>query len=67
MSLKKFHIIFIMLTSFFMIYFAYWSILKLIDYNDLVYMFYLVLSIVSLILLLIYARNFISKYKGLIS
>ncbi len=67
MSLKSFHIVFIVISSLFMVYFAYWAIISWFDYRDLSYLFYGVLSIISFFLLLVYSNKFKNKYKGLSS
>jgi len=67
MSLKTFHIIFIIASSLFMIYFSFWSYTQWQYYHDQSYLSYLILSIVSFILLLFYSRVFIKKLKGLIN
>jgi len=67
MSLKNFHMIFITISSLFMIYFAYWSYTHWFLYKDISYIVYLVLSIISFMLLLFYSRQVIKKFKGIIS
>ena len=67
MSLKQFHIIFIVVSSLFMVYFAYWSINKWMEYADNAYMFYFILSALSFAGLIFYSRKFLKKYKGLVS
>ena len=67
MSLKSFHIIFIILSSLTMIYFSYWSIINWLHYSDSSYMLYGILSIVSFSALLIYSKKFMNKYKEITS
>jgi len=67
MSLKQFHIIFIVVSSLFMIYFSYWSIYKWMEYSDNAYIFYFILSAFSFVGLILYSKKFISKYKGIVS
>lgn len=67
MSLKSFHIVFISASSLFMTYFIYWSLDSWFNYKDLSYLFYGFLSLILLILLIIYNRNFSKKYKELTS
>ncbi len=67
MSLKSFHIIFITASSLFMTYFIYWSLDSWFNYKDLSYLFYGFLSLILLVLLIIYNRNFSKKYKELTS
>ena len=67
MSLKSFHIVFIVRSSLFMVYFAYWAVVSWFNYKVLSYLFYGVLSIISFFLLLMYSNKFKNKYKGLSS
>ena len=67
MSLKSFHIVFISASLLFMTYFIYWSLDSWFNYKDLSYLFYGFLSMILLILLIIYYRNFSKKYKELTS
>ena len=67
MSLKSFHVVFIIISSLFMVYFSYWSITNWMNYKDVNYMIYGVLSFVSFILLLFYSKKFVKKYKGIVS
>ena len=67
MSLKSFHIVFISVSSLFMTYFIYWSLDSWFSYKDLSYLFYSFISLVLLISLIIYSRNFSKKYKELTS
>ena len=67
MSLKQFHIIFIIVSSLFMIYFSYWSINKWINYSDNSYLFYFILSFLTFLGLVLYSKKFINKYKGIVS
>ena len=67
MSLKSFHIIFITASSLFMTYFIYWSLDSWFNYKDLSYLSYGFLSLVLLVLLIIYNKNFSKKYKELTS
>jgi UDP-N-acetylmuramyl pentapeptide phosphotransferase/UDP-N-acetylglucosamine-1-phosphate transferase len=67
MSLKSFHIIFIIISSLMMAYFSYWSVINWLNYKDGSYMLYGVLSIISFILLLFYSKKFMDKYKEITS
>ncbi|MAZ60744.1 MAG: hypothetical protein CMG50_01025 [Candidatus Marinimicrobia bacterium] len=67
MSLKSFHIVFIIASSLFMVYFSYWAVISWFDYRDLSYLLYGVLSIISFFLLLVYSNKFKNKYKELSS
>tara|TARA_B100001123_G_scaffold401509_1_gene488254 strand:+ start:407 stop:559 length:153 start_codon:yes stop_codon:yes gene_type:complete len=50
-----------------MVYFAYWSINKWLEYAENAYMFYFILSALSFTGLVLYSRKFLKKYKGLVS
>ena len=67
MSLNKFHIIFISICSSFMIYFAYWSYTNWRYYDDSSFISYLVISLVSLLILIIYSKKVKNKFKGISS
>ena len=67
MSLKKFHIIFILITSILMTYFAYWSYTNWTEFRDISYLIYFILSSLTFVLLLFYSNKFINKYKGIIN
>ena len=67
MSLKSFHIIFIFISSLFMIYFSYWSFINWLNYSESSYILYGILSLISFFLLIIYSKKFINKYKGITS
>lgn len=66
MSLKTFHIIFVIISSFLMIYIAYWSYDFYSYYKDNYYLSYLIASVFSLVALAVYGNKFIKKYKELI-
>ena len=67
MSLKSFHLVFIAVSSLFMIYFFYWSFSHWLSYSDNSYLVYGILSVLSLLCLVLYSKKFINKYKGLVS
>jgi len=67
MSLNKFHIIFISICSAFMFYFAYWSYSNWKYYDDNAFISYLVISLVSLLILIIYSKKVKNKFKGISS
>lgn len=67
MSLKSFHIVFIAISSLFMLYFAYWAVTSWFNYKDLSYLFYGFLSAVSFFLLIVYSKKFKNKYKEITS
>ncbi len=65
MSLRMFHIIFVLISSLLMIYIGTWAYMMWDYYADLAYLSYLIFSIISLILLLLYGQKFIKKYKNI--
>ena len=65
MSLRMFHIIFVSISGLLMVYMASWSYMMWNHYADSAYLSYLSLSIISLIILLIYGKKFIKKYKNI--
>ena len=65
MSLKSFHIIFIAICTIFMTYFAYWSYTSWSYTYDKSYLFYLGLSVLFFISLILYSQNFLKKTKSL--
>ncbi len=67
MSLKSFHIVFIVISTLFMSYFFYWSLINWFSYKDISYLIYGFLSIVSFLVLTAYSKTFIKKYKEITS
>ena len=65
MSLRLFHIIFVSFAVLLMIYFGFWSYLMWDFYADGAYLSYIAFSVVGSVLLVIYGKNFINKYKNL--
>ena len=65
MSLRMFHIIFVLVSSLLMIYIGTWAYMMWDYYADTAYLSYLSISIVSLIILLLYGQKFIKKYKNI--
>ena len=65
MSLRLFHIIFVSFAVLLMIYFGSWSYLMWDFYADSAYLSYIAFSVVGSILLIVYGKNFINKYKNL--
>ena len=65
MSLRMFHIIFVSVSSLLMIYIGIWAYIMWDYYADTVYLSYLLLSILSLIILVLYGQKFIKKYKNI--
>ncbi len=63
MSLRLFHIIFVSVSSFLMIYIIFWSFNQWNHYADNTYLSYLCIGLISLITLAIYGQKFIKKYK----
>jgi hypothetical protein len=66
MSLKSFHIIFVSISLLFAIYFSYWSYKHWMNFSDTSYLVYLFLSIISFLVLFVYSRIFIKKFKSII-
>ena len=64
MSLRMFHIIFVLVSSLLMIYIGTWAYMMWDYYADTAYLSYLLISIVSLIILVLYGQKFIKKYKN---
>jgi hypothetical protein len=67
MSLKSFHIVFIVISTLFMSYFFYWSLINWFNYKDISYLIYGFLSTVSFLVLIVYSKIFIKKYKEITS
>lgn len=65
MSLRLFHIIFVSFAVLLMIYFGFWSYLMWDFYADGAYLSYIAFSVVGSVLLVVYGKNFINKYKNL--
>ena len=65
MSLRLFHIIFVSVSSFLMIYMAFWSFNQWNHYADNTYLSYLSFSLLGLLSLMIYGQQFLKKYKHL--
>ena len=66
MSLRTFHIIFVSISSLFMIYLGGWSYMMWDYYADSAYLSYFTLSIVSLVVLIVYGQRFVKKYKNIL-
>ena len=65
MSINQFHIVFISVSSLFMLYFLYWSYSKWQAFNDSSYLFYMMFSILCFLALFIYSKNFLKKTEKL--
>ena len=65
MSLRMFHIIFVLVSSLLMIYIGTWAYMMWDYYADTAYLSYLCISVLSLIILLLYGQRFIKKYKNI--
>ena len=66
MSLKTFHIIFVVVSILLMLYISYWSYSYWTYYQDSYYLGFLLFSISALIALGLYGNKFIKKYKDMI-
>ena len=65
MSLKSFHIIFILVSSLFSIIFSYWCYNQWSLYQDNQYLVYLSIGIVLCVSLLVYGRWFLKEIAEL--
>ena len=65
MSLKSFHIIFILVSSLFSIIFSYWCYNQWSLYQDNQYLVYLSIGIVLCVSLLVYGRWFLKEITEL--
>ena len=65
MSINKFHIVFITISSLFMLYFMYWSYTKWQVFADSFYLMYMLIAIVCFIVLVIYSNFFLKKAGNL--
>ena len=65
MSLKSFHIIFILVSSLFSIIFSYWCYNQWSLYEDSQYLVYLSIGIVLCVSLLVYGRWFLKEITEL--
>ena len=65
MSLKSFHIIFILVSSLFSIIFSYWCYNQWSLYEDNQYLVYLSIGIVLCVSLLVYGRWFLKEIAEL--
>ena len=61
MSLKSFHIIFILISSLFAIFLAYWNYKNWIIYNDNIHLVYSLIGVILCICLFIYCKLFLNK------
>ena len=65
MSIKTFHIVFLVVSSLFMIYMGYWSYSYWAYYQDSYYLGYLTFSLAALVVLGLYGNRFVKKYGSL--
>ena len=65
MSIKVFHIIFVVISSMLMIFIGGWAVYNWDYYADNIYLSYLFFSLLSLIILCIYGKIFITKTNDL--
>lgn len=65
MSLKSFHIIFLLISSLFGIGFAYWCYREWVLYNETIYLFYSLIGIMLCIGLGIYSKWFLQEISEL--
>ncbi len=64
MSLRTFHICFVSISSFLMIYIGSWAYYMWDYYADQAYLSYLVFSVFGLLSLVFYGKYFIKNYKN---
>ena len=67
MSIKDFHIIFIIISSILMIYVSYWSYMKWSYYLETTYLLYMFISIIAFVILIFYSKKFKNKFRELSS
>ena len=65
MSLRMFHIVFVTVSSLLMVYVGFWAYGMWVYYADPAYLSYLSFSVISLVLLIVYAQKFIKRYKNI--
>ena len=65
MSLRTFHICFVVISSLLMVYIGVWAYLMWDYYANQAYLSYVIMSAISLLVLLFYGKSFITKYKNL--
>ena len=65
MSLRTFHIVFVSISSLLMLYVGSWAYGMWDYYADSAYLSYLSFSVISLVLLIVYAQKFIKKYENI--
>ena len=65
MSLRTFHICFVVISSLLMVYIGVWAYLMWDYYANQAYLSYVLMSAISLLVLLFYGKSFITKYKNL--
>ncbi len=61
MSLKSFHIIFLIVSSLFSIFFGYWCFLEWTLSNDIIYLFYSLIGIALCLGLYFYFKWFLKE------
>ena len=61
MSLKSFHIIFLLISSLFSVIFSYWCYYQWSQYSENQYLVYLCIGIVLCVSLLVYGKWFIKE------
>ena len=61
MSLKSFHIIFLLISSLFAIFFGFWSYREWVLYEDSVYLLYSLIGIILCVFLFFYGKWFLKE------
>ena len=65
MSLKSFHIIFLIISSLFSVFFGYWSYSEWISSNDNMYLYYSLIGIVLCLGLFFYSKWFLKEISNI--
>jgi FtsH-binding integral membrane protein len=65
MSLKSFHIIFILISSFFGVFFGYWCYKEWTLYQDNIYLLYSLIGVLLCVGLIFYGKWFLKEISDL--
>jgi len=65
MSLKSFHIIFIFISTLFALFFGYWCYKEWLLYQDNIYLFYSIITLILCGCLLLYGKWFLKEISGI--
>jgi hypothetical protein len=64
MSLKAFHVVFIIIVTLFTLWFGYWGLQSYLDTGNVGHLWMAIGSFVGVILLIVYFRWFLKKMKN---